>query len=180
MGEVETAHRAGRQHHETLGERNARRPLGGEKIEEDPLLGVIGQRRIPGRGPDAAILLGEHVADGEVFIPAVAPFVPRDLVQPLGEGLSEAVGKDFGHDRAIVVVVGLAATDQFLSAKAAGHGETAHVVLATALDRRDEVGVAVVMPARLAQPLLPQVVQPGLFRAPGTIDDGRGSRASSS
>ena len=95
--------------------------------------------------------------------------MPRDLVQPLGKGLGQSVGKDFGHDRAIVVVVGLAAADQFVGAQSAGHGKPAHVVLAAAGDRGDEVGIVVIMPSRLAQPLLPQFVQPGLLLAAGVV-----------
>ena len=124
--------------------------LGPEQLEEDPLLRMIGKGRIARRRPNAAVLFGQHVGDGEVFVSAEAPVAPRDLVQPLGKCLGQAVGKDLGHDRAIVVVVGLAAADQLVGAQAAGHGKTAHVVLPPALDRGDEIGVAVVMPCRVS------------------------------
>ena len=137
--------------------------LGGKQIEEDPLFRMIGKRGIAGCRSDAAVVFGQHVGDGQILALAEAPFLPGNLVQSLGKGLGQPVGKDLGHDRAIIVVVGLAAEDEFVGAQAAGHGKAAHVVLAAAADGRDEVGVAEIVPSRLAQPLLPQIVQPGLF-----------------
>src|SRR5688572_23898991 len=61
MGEVPAAHRRGGQHRVALGELNAYPLLGPEQLEDRALLGVVGAGRIPGRGADALVPLGDQL-----------------------------------------------------------------------------------------------------------------------
>ena len=79
------------------------------------------------------------------------------LVQPLGEGLGEAVGQRLDHDRGVVVVGVLEAVGDLVLADAGRHHEGADVI-GVAL-RRDEVRQRHVGAAFAPRKLLAQRVQ---------------------
>ena len=84
------------------------------------LLGVVRARRIAGRGPDAAVLLGDQLALRRRSSGGVAPeFAPHALVQVLGERFGEPVGQRLQHDRVVVVVLRLERRDARLDAEPA-------------------------------------------------------------
>ncbi len=64
----------------------------------------------------------------------------HQLMQTLGEGFGEAVGKRLEHDGAVVVVVGLEARQMLLDADSGGQGEGAEVIRATRGARGDIIG----------------------------------------
>ena len=113
-----------------------------EEVPEGPLLGVVGARRVAGGGADAAVLLLDQVVVAEVLVPAEAPVAAGLLVEHLGEGLGQAVGEGLGHDRVVVVVVGLEPLRQLLGAEAGRDGEGAEVVGDARADRGEVVGQA--------------------------------------
>ncbi len=76
-------------------------------------LGVVRLGGVARRGPDAAVALADQIFVGELFLAAVAPIVSGGLVEPLGECLGEPVGQCLDHDRAVVVVLGFKAADEF-------------------------------------------------------------------
>ena len=98
-----------------------------------------GQAGISGRGADAAIGFLNELLGREVFGAAVTPGVANLLVQVLGEGFGEAVGECFGHDRVVVIVVGLEARGQVGKADSSGDGECADGVAEAGLLGRNEV-----------------------------------------
>ena len=59
---------------------------------------------------------------------AVAPFIPRALVQAFGERFGQSVGEGLGHDGVVIVVRGAEPFAQLLQANSAGHGECADVI----------------------------------------------------
>ena len=67
MREIEAADGCGGSHCTRFGQLHAE-ALGVQQIEDGALLGVIGTRRISGRGADAAIFLGDHFVAGEPFV----------------------------------------------------------------------------------------------------------------
>ena len=103
------------------------------------LLGVVGLGGVAGRRADAAVGLGDQLLGREGLVGRVAPELAADaLVQPLGEGLGEAVGERLDQDRGIVVVRPLEALGDRHLLDAGGDDEAADVV-GRALGR-DEVG----------------------------------------
>ncbi len=129
--EVAAAHRRGRQHREALRQRDPRVRLGTQQIEQHPFLGVVGTGRIPGRRPDALVLLLDQAPVVERLIACIAPELrAHPLVQPLGECLGQAVRQGLGQNRAVVVVGPLELRDQRVEPVARGDRERAHVVRA--------------------------------------------------
>ena len=119
--------------------RDAGGALGVEQAEERRLLGVVGLGRVAGGGADAAVGLGDQLLGREGLVGRVAPELAADaLVQPLGEGLGEAVGERLDQDRGIVVVRPLEALGDRDLLDAGGDDEAADIV-GRALGR-DEVG----------------------------------------
>ena len=81
---------------------------GTEKIEQHRLQAVIGAGRVAGGGADAAILLADQRLVGELLVRGIAPQRrPYMPVQPLSEGLGEAVGESLEQDVRLVVVLTL-------------------------------------------------------------------------
>jgi hypothetical protein len=71
---------------------------------------VIRTGRIAGRRPDAAVLLTDQLLVASFSSGRVTPeLAPYPLVQPLGEGLGQAVGQHLEHDARVVIVRGLEA-----------------------------------------------------------------------
>ena len=102
--------------------------LTAEQVEEPPLLGVVGARRVAERGADAAVALGGQVFGAQFLIRTVAPLATHTLVQHLCERLGQAVGQRAHHDGRIVVVVALEFVDEGIGAQPGRHGERAQVI----------------------------------------------------
>src|SRR5487761_1617399 len=75
VGEVESADAGAGPHGERLGDLHAGVGFYIEQTPERAFFRVIGTGRVPGGGPDAAILFLDEVRRGKVFAAAVAPFV---------------------------------------------------------------------------------------------------------
>ena len=100
-----------------------------EHGEQHPLGEVVRRGRIAGCRPDALVPLGDEVVVGQRLVGRVAPeLAPHPLVQPLREGLGEAVRERLGHDRAVVVVGGLEPAHQRVDPVARGDRERADEV----------------------------------------------------
>ena len=78
-------------------------------------------------------------------------------MQPLREGLCQAIGQCLQHDRAVVVLHRLELGEFPLDAQSRGDGERAGIVLDPRILRRDEVGQTIVGLARRPNVLLPEV-----------------------
>ena len=92
---------------------------------------MVGLGRIAGGGSDALILFGDQVVDPGRLVGGVTPQLGPDfLVQPLGEGLGQAVGERRGQDRRIVVAGVLEPFGDFQLTMTGGDGEGADIVLA--------------------------------------------------
>jgi hypothetical protein len=75
---------------------------------------MVGAGRIAGRRADAAILLLDQRLVGELLALGIAPQGCADMeVEPLGEGLGEAVGERLEQDVLIIVGFGLEAGKMF-------------------------------------------------------------------
>ena len=96
--------------------------------------------RAPGRMPRyfSAIRSSSESASSR----AVAPLAARLAVQPLRERLGQPVGQRLGHDRVVVVELGLEAARDLVGAEARGDRERADVVAHAARARRHVVGQA--------------------------------------
>jgi hypothetical protein len=156
--EVEPAHRGRGQHREILGQRHADLARA-QQLEQRCLHGVVGARGVARCRTDAAVFLADHRDGVEGFGGGVAPqLAPHLPVQPLGEGLRQAIGERLQHDRAVVVLARLECDELPFDSQAGGDGESAHVIPDAGVLRRDEIGEAVVRLARRPRVLLPQVV----------------------
>ena len=154
MREVEAADRSGWEHGEVLRERDAGALLGGEQVEEDSLLGVVGARGVAGRRPDAAVLFVDELLVTQILVSAVTPVRAGALVQQLGERFGQPIGQGPDHDGVIVVMIGLEAAHEFSGAIAGGNREGTEVIESPAVGRRDEVGQRVETLLPDALPLL--------------------------
>src|SRR5271170_8027657 len=87
MTEIKPGHGRAWPHRKAFGERHAGGVLGIEQPEQRRLLGVIGLRRIAGRGADALILLEDKIIGREVFIRCITPeFAAYPRMHALGKG----------------------------------------------------------------------------------------------
>src|SRR5918993_5369162 len=102
MAEVEPAHGRGWRHREALRQGEPCR-LRVEQVEEPPLLGVVGARRVAERRADAAVALLDQLLARRLRV-GLVPLAPRPQMEPLGERLGETVRERLDHDRAVVVV----------------------------------------------------------------------------
>src|SRR6185295_17017989 len=71
--EVVAAHRGGRQHRKRLSQPDTGSFLCAQKVEQGPLLRVIGTSRVPGCRADPLVLLSDDCQPIERFISRVAP-----------------------------------------------------------------------------------------------------------
>src|SRR4029079_15621285 len=102
---------------------------------------VIWLGRVAGGGADTAVFFGGDFLVREVFLSGVAPIVAANFrMQIFAEGLGEAVGEGFGHDRVVIVVLAVEGSGQLIAAEAGRDGEGADVVLPAAVFGGDEVG----------------------------------------
>ena len=80
--------------------------FGVEQAEDRALLGVVGLRRVAGRGSDALVLLADQRVVVERLVRRVAPqLAPHASVEPLGDRLGQPVGKRCEQDGRVVVVL---------------------------------------------------------------------------
>ncbi len=131
--------------------------FGAEQVEERRLLGVVGLGRISGRGTNAAIGFADQLLVRQGLVGRIAPeFLAHELMQPLGEGLGDAVGERLDEDRRVIVVGALEALgDQgFLGARR--DDEAADVIGKPGLARRDEIGEREIAAAVALHELLAQ------------------------
>lgn len=71
---------------------------------------MVRASRIARRGTDAAVLLTDQRLIGQLLARSIGPEGGADvLVQALGEGFGEAIGKGLQQDVRVIVVVGLEA-----------------------------------------------------------------------
>ena len=120
---------------------------------------MVRARGIAGRRTDPEVFFPDDVLHLEIFRFAEAAEFALFLVHQFGEGLGEAVAQGLGHDRAVVVLLGLKRLGEFLDAVAGGDGETAEVIGAPGGFGRDVIGEAVVELAGGFFVLLAQVVE---------------------
>ena len=80
-----------------------------EEVEELALLRVVGAGGVAERRADAAEALRDQMSSLDSCVPVSYHSRRATLVQVLGERLGKAVGESLGHDRAVVVVLGLEA-----------------------------------------------------------------------
>ena len=111
----------------------------------------------------------------------VAPVEARPLVEVLGERLGEAVGERLGHDRAVVVVLGLEAGGELVRAvdrrrrTRRGVAGGRDVVREAAVRARVAV-VGLLAQAREARPVLEHDVVAVGVRGPEAVDAARGEQ----
>ena len=110
-----------------------------EDAPERSLFRVVRACRIARRGTDAAILLLNELAAGELLRLAVPPVVARLLVQALREGLGETIRQSLGHDCVVVIERSAEALAQLFEPYPCGHSKCANEVAQPRLLRRDEV-----------------------------------------
>src|SRR5262249_19690171 len=159
MAEVEAADRCTRPHREALRQSYAD-TLAVEQPEQHALLGVVGLRRIAGRGTDSAILLRDQLLIAQVLIGGIAPELPAHaLMQTFGKRFRQAIGQCFPHVRRIIVIGAFEPLRTFVFADAGGEGEAADIILETAAPWRDEIAERGIWPALALGQLLPKRMQ---------------------
>ena len=102
---------------------------------------------------------------------AEAPFPPDLRVQPLRERLGQPVGQRFHEDRGVVVELAIVPPGKFVAAMAGRAGKRTDVVLAAALQRRNEVGEGVEHVLTLPFPLLSEGVYAAEFGTPRVVGE---------
>ena len=143
MIEVKTADAGAGVHGVAFGEFAAGGGGGVKEGEEGLFLGVVRLGRVTRCGTDAAILFADEFVVAEVAGLFDAALEAGLLVQPLGEGLGEAIREGFDDDAGIRVVHRIVGFG-ILITTVDGDGESADVVGAAAILRRDEIGESVV------------------------------------
>lgn len=105
--EIEATDRRGRLHYERIVENHRDASLDIEEVEELTLMGMVGRYGVADGGTDALVMTAEELGGIEHLIGVVGPQLGADaMVDPFGESLDEAVGKELAHNGRIVVAVG--------------------------------------------------------------------------
>ena len=128
--------------------------LGIKEFEQQILLKVVGAGRVAGGRADSLVLLGDQGVVGELLVSGVAPeFDAHALVEALGKGLGEAVGKSLKHQCAVVVVGILKDLGALVDAVTCGHRKESEGVAARGINevRQGHVGLALSLLALLAK-----------------------------
>ena len=141
MREIPATHRGGGIHGEAFSEGHADARLDVEQLPEQALFSVIRTSRVARRRTDAAITLGNQLVVGELLVTRIAPqLFTHALMQTFGEGFRQAISERLGHDRRIVIVLGLVGLDDGAEADTSGDRERTHVVMHGSVLRRQEIG----------------------------------------
>ena len=108
--------------------------LGVEQLEERPLLGVVGLRRIARRRGGCRGTFLRSGRRARAFRRVPKPQSRRACcMQQFGERFGQAVGQGFDHDRVVIVVLLVELAAQLVAADAGRDGEGAEVILAAAV-----------------------------------------------
>jgi hypothetical protein len=160
MRKVQAAHRSRRIHSERLRQSDTDVRRRTEQLEDRLLLCVIRTRRIPRCGPNSLISLADEflIAEG---IGLVAPqFCPHPMMQVLGAGFGQTVGKSLEHDRRVVVVLGLERSGPFAHTGPRADGKGPDVILDRCRCRCNEVSQRPIGAVISVADLLAKRVQP--------------------
>ena len=131
--------------------------VGAEQVEQLGLFAVIRAGGITVGGAYASVFFRDQLLVAERLVLAVAPLAPDARVQELGKRLGQPIRQGLGHDRAVVVVVPLEASDQLVGADPRGDGKGADVIEQAALARSHEVGQRAQHPGLIALAVLTPV-----------------------
>ena len=110
MPDIETRDRGSRPHRHGFRQFDPGRFGRLQQIEQGPLFGMIGLRRIAGRGANAGIAFGDQFLIAEILARGIAPMRAADaFMHHLGKRLGETIRQRLHHDRGIIVGLGLEA-----------------------------------------------------------------------